>query len=91
MLDALAKSHMAQLKDPKTHFTKDEDREYILRFFALFNNLKDFRPPLYKFLNAEIQQKQNLDEDASRTYQARFRNTFDLVLALANMLDCCQS
>ena len=46
MLDKLAKDNMAQLEDPKTPFKQDEDREYILRFFAFHNNLKNFKPPV---------------------------------------------
>ena len=79
MLDALAKTYMAKLKDPQKPFTKDEDREFILRFFALSNKLKEFKRLLYQFLNAEIQQRQHLDAETVRSYEMRFRKTFDLV------------
>ena len=88
MLDSLAASHVAQLKDPKSPFTKDEDREYILRFFALFNNLKDLKPPLYKFLNAEIHKNQFLKDDVARLYRNRFKNSFELVSCAAKPGAC---
>ena len=82
MLDTLAKTHMSQLKGLKSPFTKDEDRELILRFFALSNGLKSFKTPLYKFLNSEIQQNQHLDTEAVRAYSTHFRKSFDLVRPL---------
>lgn len=62
MLDVLARDHMSKLKDPQEPFAKDEDKECILRFFALHIKLKEYKPILYPFLNAEIQQKQHLDK-----------------------------
>ena len=64
MLDKLAKDYMAQLMDPKMPFKQDEDREYILRFFAFHNSLKNFKPSLHQFLNAEIRPNRNLSADA---------------------------
>ena len=86
MLDMLAKSHMSQLKGAKSPFTKDEDRELILRFFALSNNRKNFKTPLYKFLNAEIQQNQRFSEVAEQSYSEGFKKTFDLVSFIAKAL-----
>ena len=75
MLDNLAKTHLAGLKT----FSKDEDKELILRFFAFFNNLQNFKPPMYRFLNAEIQQRQHLNQEAVHSFESRFKNTFELV------------
>ena len=91
MLDKLAKHDMAQLKDPKTPFKQDEDREYILRFFAFHNNLKKFKPSLHQFLNAEIRPNRNLSTDAVQQYEARFRKTLSLVRDLFLCLKACQS
>lgn len=91
MLDKLAKHDMAQLKDPKTPFKQDEDREYILRFFAFHNNLKNFKPSLHQFLNAEIRPNRNLSADAVQQYEARFRKTLSLVRDLFPCLKACQS
>ena len=80
MLDKLAKlDDMTQLKDPKSPFRQDEDREYILRFFAFYNNLKNFKPSLHRFLNAEIRPKQHLSTAEVHCYEARFRKTLNLV------------
>jgi len=91
MLDKLAKDNMAQLEDPKTPFKQDEDREYILRFFAFHNNLKNFKPSLHQFLNAEIRPNRNLSADAVQQYEARFRKTLSLVKDLFPCLKACQS
>ncbi len=91
MLDKLAKDHMAQLKDPKMPFKQDEDREYILRFFAFHNSLKNFKPSLHQFLNAEIRPNRNLSADAVQQYKARFRKTLSLVRDLFPCVKACQS
>ena len=91
MLDKLAKDDMAQLRDPKMPFKQDEDREYILRFFAFHNNLKNLKPSLHQFLNAEIRPNRNLSTDAVQQYEARFRKTLSLVRDLFPCLKACQS
>ena len=91
MLDKLAKDHMAQLKDPKMPFKQDEEREYILRFFAFHNSLKNFKPSLHQFLNAEIRPNRNLSADAVQQYKARFRKTLSLGRDLFPCVKACQS
>ena len=91
MLDKLAKDHMAQLKDPKMPFKQDEEREYILRFFAFHNSLKNFKPSLHQFLNAEIRPNHNLSADAVQQYKARFRKTLSLGRDLFPCVKACQS
>lgn len=89
MLDALAKAHMGQLKDPKAPFRQEEDREYILRFFAFCNNLTNFKPPLHTFLNNEIGPKRRLTEGEVKRYQDRFNKAISMVRdsALHSFLD----
>lgn len=79
MLDKLAKAHMGQLKDPKAPFRQEEDREYILRFFAFCNNLTNFKPPLHTFLNNEIRSNRQMKEGEVKRYEDRFNKTISMV------------
>lgn len=76
---------------PTKAFTKDEDQELILRFFAFTSSLKNFKRPIYQFLNAEIQQKLNLDAESVRSYEACFKKTFDLVEIAVHACQNCSN
>lgn len=70
---------MSCLPNSKTSFAKEQDREYILRFFAMHNSLTKLRPPLYRFLNAEMQEHQHMQQQKADEYAKLFRQTFHLV------------
>lgn len=82
LLHKLAKDHMSALKNSATSFTKEQDRELILRFFAMHNNLQNFMPPLSRFLNKEIRENQHMGLPKVQAYAKLFRHTFQLVSRL---------
>ena len=79
LLQDLGKEHMGKLQNSATSFTKEQDRELILRFFAMRNKLQDLKPPLSRFLNNEIRQHQHILKPKAQEYTKLFRRTFLLV------------
>ena len=79
LLQDLGKEHMGKLQNSATSFTKEQDRELILRFFAMRNKLQDLKPPLSRFLNNEIREHQNMLKPKAQEYTKLFRRTFLLV------------
>ena len=79
LLHKLADTHMRLLPNSATSFGKEQDRELILRFFAMHNSLQNFKPPLSRFLNTEICQHQHMDAQKSEDYTKLFARTFRLV------------
>lgn len=78
---------MTRLDGSAAAFTSDQDKELILRFFAIYNNLNNFKPPQYKFLNAELQEHQHMDQGAVHHYAKIFGDAFGLVcLMLISLL-----
>ena len=79
LLHKLAVTHMHLLPNSATSFGKEQDRELILRFFAMNNSLQKFKPPLSRFLNSEIYQYQHMDLQQTEDYTKLFTRTFRLV------------
>ena len=73
---------MSALQNSATSFTKEQDRELILRFFAMHNSLQNFAPPLSRFLNKEIRENQHMGLQKVQAYAKLFRQTFQLVSKL---------
>lgn len=56
-----------------------KDRELILRFFALFFNLNDYKKPIKSFLNLYMGSNRNLDLNSKEELTNLFDNTIDIV------------
>lgn len=86
LLHQLAKTHMGALPKGNTSFTKEQDRELIVRFFAMHNSLNKFKPPLSRFLNNEMQEHRYMDTDTIQDYTKLFSRTIKLVGRCSTMI-----
>jgi hypothetical protein len=63
--------------NPRRRFV---DEELVLRFFALREGLRQYRPPLSRFLNRFMEQNQNARRGSLDTYRELFEQTMDRVV-----------
>jgi len=56
-----------------------KDRELILRFFALFFELNDYKRPMKSFLNSYMGSNRNLNKNSKEELTTLFDNTIDIV------------
>lgn len=66
-----------QLKDDETYRFNYE--ELLLRFFAFFDNYKDYNGKLSKYLNDYIQKRRNIDQVEVLQKKEIFNRTIDLI------------
>lgn len=58
------------------------DREAIVRFFALCQNLTTYQPPMKRFLNREMENYCNMSEEAAREMTQLFKKSVTLTLSV---------
>eukprot|EP00961_Rhodomonas_salina_P200585 2705765-Rhodomonas_salina.1 len=84
LLDALVKVEDFQaIRDPKKFRAggyeldpKESDRELILRAFAFNRNWRQYKRPMKKFLNAELEAVDAMDEKKQEEFLARAKEEF---------------
>lgn len=82
---------MNVLPESTTSFTKEQDRELILRFFAMHSSLNKFKPPLSRFLDNEMQEHRHMNEKRAQWYTKLFSRTFRLVSCYHSTYKACWS
>lgn len=70
-----------QVVGSKSHDRRMKDIELILRFFALFSDLKHYKKPLKGFLNDFMDSYRHLSDEECATFATLFRRTADAVVA----------
>jgi len=64
------------LREPHSRM---QDRELILRFFAFFhNNYLNYKPPMKRFLNRDMERFRNLDEEEEKELRKVFKKSVKL-------------
>jgi hypothetical protein len=68
----------------KTPDRRMKDIELVLRFFALFSDLKHYKKPLKGFLNDFMEDHRDLSQEKCEEFKILFRRTADAVVAYLN-------